>query len=119
MPLNCWEFKRCGREPGGALSQAMGVCPASTFQAADGYLGGRNGGRACTYVTGTFCSGTVQGTYREKSKHCDECDFYQQVRSQEGAACNVFTFVAFIRERDRQAHERFKRENTGGETLWP
>ena len=26
---NCWEIKKCGREPGGTHEQAMGVCPAS------------------------------------------------------------------------------------------
>src|SRR5512146_981706 len=118
MRLNCWEFKKCGREPGGAQSAAMGVCPAATFKAADGFLGGRNGGRACTYVTGTFCSGTVQGTYREKSKNCDECDFYEKVRQEEGAACSIFSFVAYIRERDREAHERFTRENVGVAGGW-
>lgn len=27
MKFNCWEFKQCGREPGGANSQ-LGSCPA-------------------------------------------------------------------------------------------
>jgi len=40
----------------------MGVCPAATFEAADGFCEGKNGGRACVYITGTFCSGTIQGT---------------------------------------------------------
>ncbi len=113
MTMNCWEFKKCGRQPGGARVSEMGPCPAATFSVANGFLGGRNGGRACTYVTGTFCSGTIQGTYREKSKNCDECDFYMKVRQEEGAACSIFAFIAYIRERDQQAHERFTRENAG------
>src|ERR1017187_5011738 len=26
--LNCWEFKMCGREAGGAKAPALGLCPA-------------------------------------------------------------------------------------------
>jgi hypothetical protein len=28
--LNCWEFKKCGREPGGHKVEELGVCPATT-----------------------------------------------------------------------------------------
>jgi hypothetical protein len=28
LPLNCWEFKKCGREAGGAKAADSGVCPA-------------------------------------------------------------------------------------------
>ena len=28
--INCWEVKKCGREPGGAKVAELGVCPAST-----------------------------------------------------------------------------------------
>jgi hypothetical protein len=27
--LNCWEVKKCGREPGGVKVKELGVCPAS------------------------------------------------------------------------------------------
>jgi len=39
---NCWEFKQCGREPGGLLSDELGVCPASTETRLDGVHGGKN-----------------------------------------------------------------------------
>jgi len=25
--LNCWEFKKCGREPGGEKASELGICP--------------------------------------------------------------------------------------------
>jgi len=27
--LNCWEFKKCGRQPGGPKVAELGVCPAT------------------------------------------------------------------------------------------
>lgn len=30
--LNCWEFKKCGREQGGILSAELGVCHAATVK---------------------------------------------------------------------------------------
>ena len=91
--INCWEFKRCGREPGGSKVHEMGTCPAATLTEADGFCGGKNGGRACAYITGTFCSNTIQGTHREKEKHCGECDFYKLLKTEEGADCSVINFT--------------------------
>ncbi len=28
--LNCWDFKKCGRQSGGEKAHELGVCPAST-----------------------------------------------------------------------------------------
>ena len=27
---NCWEHKKCGRQPGGKNTDDLGVCPAAT-----------------------------------------------------------------------------------------
>ncbi len=62
---NCWEMKKCGREPGGVKTPELGLCPASTDKTADGLNGGKNGGRICWAVTGTFCGGKIQGTFAE------------------------------------------------------
>ena len=83
MHLNCWEFKKCGREPGGAKVDELGVCPATTEQRADGIHSGKNGGRACWAIAGTLCKGEVQGTYALKMLNCLKCDFYQRVVSDE------------------------------------
>ncbi len=81
--LNCWEFKKCGRQPGGYKEKDLGICPASTEKALDGIHGGRNAGRACWVVAGTRCRGSIQGTYALKIKDCIECDFYKYVRKGE------------------------------------
>jgi hypothetical protein len=81
--INCWEFKRCGREPGGSNVQDLGVCPAATAGKMDGLHGGTNGGRACWFVVGTFCNGEIQGTYAKKYKSCIDCDFYRKVKEEE------------------------------------
>jgi len=82
--LNCWEFKKCGREPGGVNVSQIGVCPAAIEASADGQNGGKNGGRICWAVTGTLCEGEVQGTSAQKRISCLICDFYELVREEEG-----------------------------------
>jgi hypothetical protein len=84
--INCWEFKNCGRQPGGAKVAQYGVCPASTEPRVDGLHGGTSGGRACWAVTGTFCGGVVQGTFAAKLANCMTCEFYVTVAREEGPA---------------------------------
>ena len=81
---NCWEHMKCGREQGGAKAHEMGVCPASTEQRLNSIHGGRNSGRACWAVAGTYCKGQVQGTFADKSHNCMTCGFYLQVKKEEG-----------------------------------
>lgn len=80
---NCWQHKKCGRESGGAREGELGTCPASTEQRLDGIHGGKNAGRACWVIAGTYCDGKVQGTYAEKERNCLACDFHRMVRSEE------------------------------------
>jgi len=97
--VNCWEFKKCGREPGGAKSVELGVCPAATDARLSGVNGGRNGGRACWALTGTLCGGAVQGTFASKLKNCLECELYKLVAAQEGKNLqSARTILALIRE---------------------
>lgn len=83
MKKNCWEFKGCGREPGGKNVETMGVCPATTETRIDGVHGGKNAGRACWVVAGTMCKGEVQGIFAKKFGDCLKCDFFQLVRKEE------------------------------------
>src|SRR5512134_906623 len=85
MKKNCWEFKKCGREPGGKKATELGVCPSATCEGLNGAHGGKNAGRACWVVAGTLCGGTVQGTFAAKFKNCETCDFYKMVRLEEKA----------------------------------
>jgi hypothetical protein len=81
---NCWEFKGCGRETGGANAVELGVCPSYEETRADGVNGGRNGGRSCWAIAGTLCGGEPQGTFARELRTCLECDFYKKVRGEEG-----------------------------------
>jgi hypothetical protein len=63
--MNCWEFKKCGRDQAGA-------CPAFP-----------KFGETCFYVAGTLCAGEVQGDYAKKINNCrKECDFYKTLMAQ-------------------------------------
>ncbi|MCB4790384.1 MAG: hypothetical protein LHV68_00695 [Elusimicrobia bacterium] len=84
MKLNCWEFKKCGREPGGAKVNELGICPAATDEATDNINCGKKGGRACWVIAGTLCGGQVQGTFALKYENCMNCEFYKTVRKEEG-----------------------------------
>lgn len=81
--LNCWEYKQCGREPNGKNAHERGVCPASMESRLADVHGGWNAGRSCWVVAGTLCHGDVQGTFAEKFKNCEKCDFYQKVYTEE------------------------------------
>ena len=81
--LNCWEFKKCGRQFGGEKAHELGVCPASTEKKLNGVHNGKNSGRACWVVAGTFCKGTVQGAFVTKYANCIKCDFYKLVLDEE------------------------------------
>ena len=81
--LNCWEFTRCGREENGEKVGALGACPASTDKRAHGANGGKNGGRACWAIAGTYCSGDVLGTVAKDIETCLHCCFFRQVELEE------------------------------------
>jgi len=63
--LNCWEFKKCGREASRAKAKELGVCPAYPDH-----------GHSCAALAGTLCGGKVQGTFAQKMTNCLRCDFY-------------------------------------------
>jgi hypothetical protein len=95
--LNCWEVKKCGRQPGGENVSAMGICPAATNVKLDGVHYGKKAGRACWVVAGTLCDGQVQGTFAIKYHDCSRCDFYLNVKEEEEAAKDFQPTTALIR----------------------
>jgi len=84
--INCWEFVGCGRELGGESAAKSGVCKALIDTSADGINGGKNGGRICWAVSGTFCGERMDGSYAKKILSCRSCDFFHKVRNEEGSA---------------------------------
>lgn len=79
---NCWEFKKCERQPGGSKVGEFGVCPAAEEKRLDGVHDGTNGGRSCWVVAGTFCEGDLQGEFASQYKTCKDCDFYKKVQKE-------------------------------------
>jgi hypothetical protein len=82
--LNCWEVRKCGREPGGARSRELGVCLAATDKLNNGKNGGKNGGRMCWAVVGTYCGGPVTCLRARELVSCVACEFFKQVKDEEG-----------------------------------
>lgn len=81
---NCWEAKACGRQPGGANIEALGICPAAEPNEFDGVNQGERAGRFCWAVVGTLCLGRAQGTYAMKLQNCIQCEFLQEVQGEQG-----------------------------------
>jgi hypothetical protein len=81
--MNCWEFKKCGREENGSRCKELGVCPAYSENRIDGLHNGKNAGRACWAVAGTLCGNKVQGGFGQKVIECMNCEFYKKVWKEE------------------------------------
>ncbi len=82
--INCWEFKKCGYETGGAKVKEVGVCPAASENRLHGQNSGKYAGRACWVVGGTLCEGKVQGSFATKMSNCMKCKFFDLVVHEEG-----------------------------------
>lgn len=87
--VNCWEFKKCGKEPG----QGAAACPVTEEKRLHGAHGGTNAGRACWVVAGTLCGGQVQGPFAKKYSSCEKCDFYRLVEKEEGPRFHLALFL--------------------------
>jgi len=94
--LNCWEYKKCGREPGGDQVADLGECEAACDTSFNGINSGKNAGRFCWPVSGTFSNGRVSCPVTDKIKSCVNCDFYHTVNAQEGTANLRKKFLRFV-----------------------
>ncbi len=81
---NCWEIKKCGKEPGGKKVNELGACLAATEKNTDGINNGKNSGRCCWAVAGTLCGEKIQGIFAKKMLDCIKCEVYQLVQEEEG-----------------------------------
>jgi hypothetical protein len=81
--ISCWEYIKCGREIGGSNTDEFGICPASLSNEFNDINNGIYGGRFCWAIAGTFCQGTVQGTFAKKLMNCVKCDFLKEVNFEE------------------------------------
>ena len=83
IKLNCWEFQKCGREPGGARIKGDGLCPSATETSANGINGGKNAGRICWAIAGTLSNEKIEGTLAREKFSCLNCDFFKSVSKDE------------------------------------
>ncbi len=103
--LNCWEYKRCGRQPGGSTTDELGVCPASVCCEVHGIHGGVNAGRACWVVAGYRCGGNNTGVVvRKLNVRCLKCDFFNLVRideekKEEGFSVTLLGMMSVLKKR--------------------
>ncbi len=79
--LNCWEYRMCGREPGGLMIATLGPCPVPLSMKHDGLNSGKAAGRACWLVAQTSCVPHRGGS--QTCCECHECEFYRRVMSEE------------------------------------
>jgi len=98
--INCWEFMKCGREPGGKNVGELGVCRAAINESYDGINDGENAGRVCWAVAGTCCKNEIQGTYAEKRKSCISCPFYKTVQEEEGTSEAASKLISLFTENE-------------------
>lgn len=94
--LNCWQFMKCGREPGGSREDELGICPAVMETRLHGMNRGYNAGRACWVIAGTMCGDRPQGTFARKFGTCAKCDFYRMVHHEEA---DNFTMTTLLLDR--------------------
>jgi hypothetical protein len=71
---NCWEYMKCGRELEGKKVAELGICRAAADEFFNRMNGGKNGGRICFAVAGTFSNNVVQFQCTEKLASCKFCD---------------------------------------------
>ncbi len=82
---NCWEFRNCGRQPGGENVEELGLCAAATNSIMEGVHDGEKGGRVCWIMVGTQCGQDAAASPDKRKRACMSCDFYNMVKQQEGA----------------------------------
>ncbi|MGA1848415.1 MAG: two-CW domain-containing protein [Thermoplasmatota archaeon] len=92
MKRNCWEYRKCGRQPGGDRVNDDGECPVSSCEVFDGRNSGKMGGRYCWRVANTKCSSQetkAVPNWASKMKDCLSCDFFDLVRKEEGEEMDI------------------------------
>ncbi len=95
--LNCWEATSCGMEH---------VCPVPKLVSADGYLGGKNGGRGCAFIAPTFCDGSFQASIEEKEEFCKKCSFYWELKSEHQEEFSARTFFMYLSNSENRKEKR-------------
>lgn len=82
--INCWDFMKCGKGPGGSRVEEAGICPIAEETMADGLNGGENGGRICWIIAENCCIEDVSCSEFHRKTSCFSCEFRYKVTMEEG-----------------------------------
>jgi hypothetical protein len=88
--LNCWEFNNCSKRD---------TCPTYVEKKLDKVHSGKNAGRSCWVVAGTPCT-AYANTFSKKIKVCENCEFYNKVKREEGSNFKVPTLLYRLQGKD-------------------
>jgi hypothetical protein len=82
--LNCWEYMKCGKGPGGDKVEKSGICPIATEVLANGLNNGLNGGRLCWIIAENYCMEEIKCSSLHRKSSCYSCEFRYKVTIEEG-----------------------------------
>ncbi|MCI5141605.1 MAG: hypothetical protein D3909_07730 [Candidatus Electrothrix sp. ATG1] len=77
--VNCWEFKKCGRETGGRNLSVFGICSVPVEFGFDGVNDGKNGGRSCWIIRESACEQVMRQCCVQEIRECRQCEFFTSV----------------------------------------
>ena len=87
--LNCWEFKKCGREPGGRNLALFGPCSVPAATGFNNINNGKNGGRSCWIIRESACEKIMRRCCVQEIRECRQCNFYRFVNEPEKEPATV------------------------------
>ncbi|MCI5148900.1 MAG: hypothetical protein D3916_05850 [Candidatus Electrothrix sp. MAN1_4] len=87
--IDCWEFKKCGREPGGKNIEKYGLCSLVVSLEDNKINNKRNGERLCWSLRESACEGIMRECCVNEIKECRQCTFYifLQESYNQGSGC--------------------------------
>ncbi len=94
MGESCWEVVNCEHGP-----ESEEPCVVVNYDFSDGFLGGKNGSRACFYIGGTPCTGKYISIPEKMKKYCLDCAFYQKIQLEEGVNSNIYYYLKHVEDR--------------------
>ncbi len=68
---------KCGRELRGKKAAEFGVCRAAADEFFNGTNFGKNGGRVCFAIAGTFSNRGVDCLFAKELTSCKDCPFFK------------------------------------------
>ena len=82
--INCWDYMKCGKGPGGEKTDKCATCPVASETLANGLNGGLNGGRICWIIAENNCIEDLKCSNLHHKSSCYSCEFRYKVTMEEG-----------------------------------